>query len=774
MPSCGSAGGFEARFEAIVRTERLQRRDRDQQLERRRRDRRRVLAAHEQRAALRVDDRDAAGRQCRAAERTAQPRAQAPQIGGAPSRRLAARPRGAMSTARGAVRRPTIAARSRWRCTSTSAISARTKRTSIPAARRSRSRRRLRSSRRRSTSSRKRDELGRRLRAHRGCACAASAASRRKRPSILGRREPVERRQQARVGQHFAGRIRRRGAPDRPDRRARVRARRPPPCARRRPACPARASAPTAARRSASGRSGRARRDQRFERARIGELGQTARGAGRDRFVPRRFAAAPPTSTSNARAIARLAERRERARDDEIRRIGTPARAARSRPPARDRCRARRPRRAAPSDAGARAPPAARRAPQSRARRAEHRRDLDRDAPERFARAARPRAPRARVRASSLPSARAARMRATGLGSARRIARMRLGAERVRQRAQHVGAGIDADQRRLRRARNHERFVRALDVQAHALLARQRPVAGIARDRLPAASATKPASRSKHVRRMVVVDRLLLLDFERQRRALGIPARLRPRVRDGRRDRSTARRTRAGCGPVARSIARTRSIVSTLRVALSSTYRRSARFMRSQPSSPRSMCSTARALFVEVAVEQLDRIAIDVAHDRAAVALAVLIEIAADDLEDVALVFIPAAARFHPDRFEIGREAFVEPGLRPIAAGDEIAEPLVRELVRDERFAREIEVRALVVQRAVGLRRRARVLHPAEDEIGDRDLRVARVRVRHADRRLERVDHLAACCRTSVRRRPRAPARRSSTPAAAGALARSR
>ena len=46
------------------------------------------------------------------------------------------------------------------------------------------------------------------------------------------------------------------------------------------------------------------------------------------------------------------------------------------------------------------------------------------------------------------------------------------------------------------------------------------------------------------------------------------------------------------------------------------------------------------------------------------------------------------------------------------------------------------------MQRAIGLRRRAGVLHAAEDEVGYGDLRVARVRIGHADSPFERLDHL--------------------------------
>ena len=65
----------------------------------------------------------------------------------------------------------------------------------------------------------------------------------------------------------------------------------------------------------------------------------------------------------------------------------------------------------------------------------------------------------------------------------------------------------------------------------------------------------------------------------------------------------------------------------------------------------------------------------------------------------------------------------------------------MRELVRNERVAGKVEVCARVVQGAVGLRRRRRVFHAAENKIGNRDLAVPFVGVRHSDDRLEAVDH---------------------------------
>ncbi len=79
--------------------------------------------------------------------------------------------------------------------------------------------------------------------------------------------------------------------------------------------------------------------------------------------------------------------------------------------------------------------------------------------------------------------------------------------------------------------------------------------------------------------------------------------------------------------------------------------------------------------------------------------------------------------------------------MRPVAAGQQVAEPLVRELVRDERVAVGIEGGALVVEDGVGQRRRGGVLHAAEDEVGDDDLGVLLVRITHADLLVEEADH---------------------------------
>ena len=93
-----------------------------------------------------------------------------------------------------------------------------------------------------------------------------------------------------------------------------------------------------------------------------------------------------------------------------------------------------------------------------------------------------------------------------------------------------------------------------------------------------------------------------------------------------------------------------------------------------------------------------------------------------------------------PDVFKVGGEAFIEPGLGPLAAGDEIAPPLVGQLVCDQGLDVQIEGGALVEH---GFGRECGgggVFHAAEDEVLDEDLAVAPKRVGHADGLREKIN----------------------------------
>src|ERR1700691_6455651 len=101
-----------------------------------------------------------------------------------------------------------------------------------------------------------------------------------------------------------------------------------------------------------------------------------------------------------------------------------------------------------------------------------------------------------------------------------------------------------------------------------------------------------------------------------------------------------------------------------------------------------------------MAIEQMDRVAITIAYDRPAVVIGVLVKIALAILPDVPRELVGPEILLAPQRLEVSREALVEPRVRPIAAGQQVAPPLMRELVRDQRIALGVEMRRRVVQRA--------------------------------------------------------------------------
>src|SRR6267378_3369947 len=98
-------------------------------------------------------------------------------------------------------------------------------------------------------------------------------------------------------------------------------------------------------------------------------------------------------------------------------------------------------------------------------------------------------------------------------------------------------------------------------------------------------------------------------------------------------------------------------------------------------------------------IEQIDRRAVAVAYDRPAIMIGILIEIAFAILADVPRELVGAKILLAPERFEVSREALVQPRVRPVAASQQVTPPLMRELVRDQRIAFKIEMRARVMQR---------------------------------------------------------------------------
>ena len=87
-------------------------------------------------------------------------------------------------------------------------------------------------------------------------------------------------------------------------------------------------------------------------------------------------------------------------------------------------------------------------------------------------------------------------------------------------------------------------------------------------------------------------------------------------------------------------------------------------------------------------------------------------------------------------------EPFVEPEMAPILAGDEVAEPLMRQFVRDESFA-VADIFGLVPEKGpVRQGRDARVFHPAHHEIAHHDLKIFGPGIRHADFLFKKRHHV--------------------------------
>jgi len=92
-----------------------------------------------------------------------------------------------------------------------------------------------------------------------------------------------------------------------------------------------------------------------------------------------------------------------------------------------------------------------------------------------------------------------------------------------------------------------------------------------------------------------------------------------------------------------------------------------------------------------VPVEEVDGLLVVPAHDGALIAPSGLPEVRRDVGRDAVLVLLGSEAIFSFDVLEVSRKALVEPGVGPVAARDVVPEPVVRELVRHEVVARDVE-----------------------------------------------------------------------------------
>ncbi len=135
-----------------------------------------------------------------------------------------------------------------------------------------------------------------------------------------------------------------------------------------------------------------------------------------------------------------------------------------------------------------------------------------------------------------------------------------------------------------------------------------------------------------------------------------------------------------------------------------------------------------RAAAVDVpGEEEVHRSPVHAVHDGPAVL--------ADVRRDVALLHVPhlgaklfdAAVVLGEETPQVRGEAFVQPDVRPVAAGEEVAEPLVSGLVGDETRLRRVAASSFVDEAGVGQRRRRDVLHPPVGEVVDARLRILRI-----------------------------------------------
>src|ERR1051326_2664293 len=90
----------------------------------------------------------------------------------------------------------------------------------------------------------------------------------------------------------------------------------------------------------------------------------------------------------------------------------------------------------------------------------------------------------------------------------------------------------------------------------------------------------------------------------------------------------------------------------------------------------------------------------------------------------------------------IGGEAFVQPDVAPVFAGDEVAEPLMREFVGDQAFARTDIFGGAGKERIVSQGGATGVFHASFHEIVDADLVILGPRIGNSNLVLEKPEHV--------------------------------
>ena len=140
-----------------------------------------------------------------------------------------------------------------------------------------------------------------------------------------------------------------------------------------------------------------------------------------------------------------------------------------------------------------------------------------------------------------------------------------------------------------------------------------------------------------------------------------------------------------------------------------------------------------KAFLVGGAVKQIFRFGKKRGDQRAAVALLIFFEIAGPLLKKLEQILLPAVAMLPVGSRPKRGKPLVEPEIGPVGAGQEIAEPLVGQLVRHQVHAGRLRFRSLFVESAVGQGGRADVFHPPKDEVLDRHLRILGIGIRKSN-----------------------------------------
>src|SRR4051812_23148890 len=125
-------------------------------------------------------------------------------------------------------------------------------------------------------------------------------------------------------------------------------------------------------------------------------------------------------------------------------------------------------------------------------------------------------------------------------------------------------------------------------------------------------------------------------------------------------------------------------------------------------------------------VEQIERLDVVSADDRPLVARGRFAQIGIDVAGHAVIVLVATEAMLALEMLAESREAFVQPRVRPVAASDVVAEPLMSQLVSDQIARADVERRPLVEDDVLVQCGGGRIFHTAEDEIADHDLRIAR------------------------------------------------